>query len=728
MSLEFDAEDFQAFLEEARSHLDTLEQGLLTLEDMVGEALDIELLNEMFRGAHSIKGAAGMLGLKTVAALTHQMENLLGAIRAGKHTLTPRGVEVLFESVDALGTLLVELGGGTVGNGLDITPTVQALKEILEGEHAPAASSTDDPPYAFDAAYMAGMSPKHRALLDRLDAESRFLYEVQLDLADCRWGDETLDHAVMEKLYSLGEVIALLSDPAIPAHAPGAGPFPVKGTALFVTTAEPAILGILLPFSSDQIAVVHAPGAAPAPAPESPAAPASPAAQDSPAPQDSAPAAPAASAPASPAATASVAASTVPAAKDTSAVKKAAAQQSIRVDVERLDLLMEVVGELVIGNTRLAQLGSELENRYDREPLVGTLNETIAQVARLMSELQLTVMRVRMIPVERVFSKFPRLIRDLAKSMNKEIRLEIFGQDTELDKTVVEELEDPLVHLLRNAADHGVETPDVREANGKSRIGTIRLGAHREGNHIVISIADDGGGINPEKILAKARKMGIATVDGTYTDMDALQFIFHPGFSTAEKVTDVSGRGVGMDVVNQNIRKIKGTIQVVSKVGEGSKFIIKLPLTLAITKALLIKAGGDFFAIPLDAVKESIRVANSDIKTVNQREVIQLRDRVVPLFRLTHAFGLKPEPRASRYSPVVIVGGDNKQIGLVVDSLEGEQDVVIKSMGDYLGEIRGVAGATILGDGRVALILDIATLIDEGEGKDRHEAGAYHAV
>jgi two-component system chemotaxis sensor kinase CheA len=716
VSFEFDAEDFQAFLEEARSHLDTLEQGLLALEGMVGESLDIELLNEMFRGAHSIKGAAGMLGLKTVAALTHQMENLLGAIRAGKQTLTMRGVEVLFESVDALGTLLVELGGGTVGNGLDITPTVEALKEILDGELAAETPHTEAPPYPFDAAYMAGMSPKHRALLGKLDAESRYLYEFALDLADCRWGDESLDHAVMEKLYSLGEVIGILSDPPIPPHAPGAGPFRVSGTALFVTTAEPPILSILLPFSSDEIMVLHAPGATPAPAPQ--AAPVPPAASEP------APAVPAAPEP-SPAPQ-----RTVPAAKEAAPSKKpaAAVAQSIRVDVERLDLLMEVVGELVIGNTRLAQLGTELENRYDREPLVGTLNETVAQVARLMSELQLTVMRVRMIPVERVFSKFPRLIRDLSKSMNKEIKLEIFGQDTELDKTVVEELEDPLVHLLRNAADHGIETPDVREANGKPRLGTIRLGAHREGNHIVISIADDGGGINPEKILAKARKMGIATADGTYSEMDVLQFIFHPGFSTAEKVTDVSGRGVGMDVVNQNIRKIKGSIQVVSKVGEGSKFIIKLPLTLAITKALLIKAGGDYFAIPLDAVKESIRVANSDIKTVNQREVIQLRDRVVPLFRLTKAFGLQPQPRASRYSPVVIVGGDNKQIGLVVDSLEGEQDVVIKSMGDYLGEIRGVAGATILGDGRVALILDIATLIDEGEGKDRHESGAYHAV
>ncbi len=719
MSLEFDAEDFQAFLEEARSHLDTLEQGLMTLEGMVGESLDIELLNEMFRGAHSIKGAAGMLGLKTVATLTHQMENLLGAIRAGKHTLTLRGVEVLFESVDALGTLLVELGGGTVGNGLDITPTVEALKEILDGEPTPEASGTQAPPYPFDPAYMAGMSAKHQALLGKLDAESRYLYEIALDLADCRWGDEMLDHAVMEKLYSLGEVIGILSDPPIPPHAPGAGPFPVSGTALFVTTAEPPILSILLPFSSDAIMVLHAPG---------PAHPTPPAAE-APGASAAAPTTAPAMAPAASPAAAPAAAAAVPAAKEPPAKKAVpAVAQSIRVDVERLDLLMEVVGELVIGNTRLARLGNELENRYDREPLVGTLNETVAQVARLMSELQLTVMRVRMIPVERVFSKFPRLIRDLAKSMNKEIKLEIFGQDTELDKTVVEELEDPLVHLLRNAADHGVEAPDVREAAGKPRLGTIRLGAHREGNHIVISIADDGGGINPETILAKARKMGIATADGTYSDMDVLQFIFHPGFSTAEKVTDVSGRGVGMDVVNQNIRKIKGTIQVVSKVGEGSKFIIKLPLTLAITKALLIKAGGDFFAIPLDAVKESIRVANSDIKTVNQREVIQLRDRVVPLFRLTNAFGLASQPRASRYSPVVIVGGENKQIGLVVDSLEGEQDVVIKSMGDYLGEIRGVAGATILGDGRVALILDIATLIDEGEGKERHESGAYHAV
>lgn len=702
MNPEFDPEEFQAFLEEARSHLDVLEQGLLVLEDMVGGTLDLDLLNEMFRGAHSIKGAAGMLGLKTMGSLTHQMENLLGAIRSGKHALTPRGVEVLFESVDALGTLLVELQGGLVGKGIDITPTVEALCEILAV--SPSASQSD--PAALDLdldpRYLERLSPAHCDLLGRLDAEGRYLYELTLDLEDCRWNDDLIDHAVMEKLVGLGEVLAILSDPPVPSPSPDAPAFRIAGTALFVTTAEPPILDLLLPFLAGRIAVRHAPGA---PCPEAPALEGSVTAIAQP----------------------TAASEAAPAARE---LRKpsAAMAQSIRVDVERLDLLMDVVGELVIGNTRLAQLGGELESRFDREPLVSTLNETLAQVGRLMSELQLTVMRVRMIPVERVFSKFPRLVRDLSKSMGKEIRLEISGQDTELDKTVVEELEDPLVHLLRNAADHGIEPPEAREAAGKARTGTIQLGAHREGNHIVITIQDDGAGIDPARILAKARKMGLASNEGTYSDTDVLQFIFLPGFSTAEQVTDVSGRGVGMDVVNQNIRKIKGSIQVVSKVGEGTRFVIKLPLTLAITKALLIRAGGDFFAIPLDAVKESIRVANDEIKRIHQREVIQLRDHVVPLFRLNQAFGLPSVAMPGRYAPVVIVGGENKEIGLVVDSLEGEQDVVIKSMGDYLGEIRGVAGATILGDGRVALILDIATLIDEGEGKERHESGAYHAV
>lgn len=707
MSLEFDPEEFQAFLEEARSHLDVLEQGLLVLEDMEGETLDLDLLNEMFRGAHSIKGAAGMLGLKTMASLTHQMENLLGAIRSGKHVLTPRGVEVLFESVDALGTLLVEQQGGLVGNGIDIAPTMQALCEILAV--APTRSAAATPlDVEVDPRYLERLSPAHRELLGSLNAEGRYLYELSLELEDCRWVDEVIDHAVMEKLVGLGEVVAILSDPPMPAAAPDAAPFRISGQALFVTTAEPPILDLLLPFLKGKISVLHVPGSS---RPEAPSQESKVPATESKVPAASQPEAPAEAAPV-----------------QREIKKQSAIAQSIRVDVERLDLLMDVVGELVIGNTRLAQLGSDLEGRFDREPLVATLNETLAQVGRLMSELQLTVMRVRMIPVERVFSKFPRLVRDLSKSMGKEIRLEISGQDTELDKTVVEELEDPLVHLLRNAADHGIEPLGAREAAGKSRTGTIHLGAHREGNHIVITIQDDGAGIDPAKILAKARKMGLAAAEGNYSDTDILQFIFLPGFSTAEQVTDVSGRGVGMDVVNQNIRKIKGSIQVVSKVGEGTRFVIKLPLTLAITKALLIRAGGDYFAIPLDAVKESIRVANDEIRHIHQREVIQLRDHVVPLFRLSQAFGLPPVSMPGRYAPVVIVGGENKEVGLVVDSLEGEQDVVIKSMGDYLGEIRGVAGATILGDGRVALILDIATLIDEGEGKERHESGAYHAV
>jgi two-component system chemotaxis sensor kinase CheA len=406
-----------------------------------------------------------------------------------------------------------------------------------------------------------------------------------------------------------------------------------------------------------------------------------------------------------------------------------ATSQSIRVDVERLDDLVNVVGEIVIGNTRLSQLGQALGIRYDRDTTVQNLNEALGQLARLVGDLQMTVMRTRMIPVERVFNRFPRLVRDLSRMLGKEVKLELYGQETEIDKTVSEELEDPLVHLMRNAVDHGVERPDVREGAGKSRIGTVKMSAHHEGSYIVIVLEDDGGGIDPQKVLKKAREQGLAQPDYNYSENEILQFIFAPGFSTAEKITDVSGRGVGMDVVNQNIRKIKGSITVQSAKGIGTKFIIKLPLTLAITKALLVRSGGETYAIPLDAVRESIRLSQNEIKTINGRPVTQNRAEVLPLYNLSDAFGFTnhDESLNGGYMPVVVVGGEKHQLGLIVDRLEGEQDVVVKSMGSYLKDIRGVAGATILGDGRVALILDIATLIDESglddRSFDRHQAG-----
>ncbi|HEY9856709.1 MAG TPA: chemotaxis protein CheA [Stenomitos sp.] len=715
MSLEFSDEDYKLFLEEGRSHLQTLEQSLLVLEDSVDQPLDLALINEMFRAAHSVKGAAGMLGLKTIQAVTHQLENLLGRLREGKFGADLELVETLFEAVDVLGTLLVEVSGPDRQTRTDTSQTVARLKDILEARENAGISTNDAQtllPFTLNGALEAAMDAKATEVTRRAMREKRYLYEAKLDLENCRWVEGNPDHEVLERLLAITELIALGSDPALPApDSPGT--FPIKGYALVQSSAEPMIVQMLVPLPPDDMRLVYDPNsppaeAAPAPAPVQAqvAVPAVPVAV-----QDEQASKPVAKQAAKPAGGAS-----------------SHAGQSIRVDVERLDDLMNVVGEIVIGNTRLAQLGNTLENRYDRDNTVHQLNEALGQLGRLVGDLQTTVLRTRMVPVERVFTRFPRLIRDLARTLGKEARLEMSGQETEIDKTVSEELEDPLVHLMRNAIDHGVERPEIREAAGKPRMGTIKLSAHHEGNHIVICLEDDGGGIDPQKLLKKARDLGLANPEASYSDLEVLQFIFAPGFSTAEKVTDVSGRGVGMDVVNQNIRKLKGSIQVVSTKGEGTKFIIKLPLTLAITKALLVRSGGETFAIPLESVRESIRLTPADIKTINGRPVTQVRDQVLPLFELQAAFGWGDSERENRNLPVVVVGGEKKQLGLIVDRLEGEQDIVVKNMGNYLGEISGVAGATILGDGRVALILDVATLIDESEGKNRHESGAYHAV
>ncbi len=697
-SLGFEPEDIRAFLEESWSHLEALESGLLELEEASGAPLDPGRINEMFRAAHSIKGGAGLLGNRPIGNLTHHMENLLGAVRAGRQDLLEAGADALFEGVDALRTLLVEVQHRLEGKDpallppFDIAPVVATLSQLMEAPIAEAGVAIDLP-FDLDAQLGAALGPAARHALT--DIEGKYLYELDLELVGCRRGEEGLDHPVLEKLTNLGTVLAMIPPDAGAAD----GPFTFEARALFLTSAEPPLLQLLLPGNEVRFAVV------PVDKPEAEELEAV--------------------VPAPPVAAASPTAASETPAEGTRPVAAGAAQgkghsgpHSVRVDVERLDLLMDVVGELVISNTRLNRIGSELGRRFERDPLVGTLNDAMAHIARLVGDLQDNVMRVRMIPVERVFSKFPRLIRDLAKRLEKEIRLDIFGQDTELDKTVVEELEDPLVHLLRNAADHGVEVPEIRTEQGKPRIGTITLEAHREGSYIVITVADDGAGIDPARILAKARTLGLVAHDSNLDEAEILQLIFLPGFSTAAKVTDVSGRGVGMDVVSQNIRKLKGKVEVVSSVGQGTKFIVKLPLTLAITRALLVASGGSVFAIPLDAVRESIRVSPSQIRTIQRREVIPLRDEVLPLLHLAEVFRpAEPLEPAQGLRPVVVVGGARKQLGLVVDSIEGEQDVVIKPLGSYLGQIAGIAGATILGDGRVSLILDIATLIDEGDKK-----------
>lgn len=415
---------------------------------------------------------------------------------------------------------------------------------------------------------------------------------------------------------------------------------------------------------------------------------------------------------------------------------------TIRVDVGRLDQLMNLVGELVLGRNRLSQIVASAKDIVERSEGVGRgmdtsvglhsegedfarqLNETSAQIDFITTELQTAVMKTRMVQIGRVFNRFPRLVRDIAKEFSKEMDLIIQGEETELDKSIIEEISDPLVHLIRNAADHGVESPEARESCGKPRCGTIRLSAGHEGNHVMIQIEDDGAGINPDKLKQKALEKGIITpeeAEGMKTE-EAYSLMFIPGFSTAQKVSSVSGRGVGMDVVKTNITKLNGMIAVESAVGKGTKFTLKLPLTLAIIQGLLVEVGSETFAVPLGSVLEVVHTAKEEVSTVHGREVIRLRESVLPLVDISEILNVPNRDPSSRNFYTVVVGVANHKFGIVVDRLIGQKEIVIKPLGAYLKNIPGIAGSTILGDGRVIMILDAGQLLQLVQ-KDTKAAG-----
>ncbi|MDA8429029.1 MAG: chemotaxis protein CheA [Geobacteraceae bacterium] len=391
---------------------------------------------------------------------------------------------------------------------------------------------------------------------------------------------------------------------------------------------------------------------------------------------------------------------------------------TVRVDVKRLDDLMNQVGELVLERNRMIQINQDLQqgepDRLDFNEEFGKLTKRMSFVT---SELQMQVLKMRMLPVDKVFKKFPRIVRSMARDLGKEVDLQIFGEETELDRSVVDEIGDPLIHLIRNAMDHGLETPDVRTAAGKPRCGTLVLSAVHEGNQIIISIKDDGNGIDTDRVGRKAVEKGLVTEEqlAAMSQRELFDLIFLPGFSTKDKASDLSGRGVGMDVVKTNIKKLNGLIEIKSEKGQGSEFILRLPLTLAIIQSLLVDVEGEVYSIPLSSVLESLRVDQRQFHLIGNREILKLRDMVLPLIRLESIFGVKRRNEQDNFCYVVVVGTAEKRMGLVVSRLVGQQEVAIKSLGKYLANIPGIAGSTILGDGRVALIIDPVGLVDGGD-------------
>ena len=374
---------------------------------------------------------------------------------------------------------------------------------------------------------------------------------------------------------------------------------------------------------------------------------------------------------------------------------------------------MNLVGELVLGRNRMMKLSTGLEQSHESDPLVRELAETLGRLDLVTSDLQTAVMKTRMLPIRKVLGKFPRMVRDLSNKVGKNVGLELVGEDTELDKSVIEEIADPLVHLIRNAIDHGLETPEERRAAGKPEQGTVKLEAAQEGDRIVIRISDDGGGMSVEKIKAKALSRDLVTPQeiSTWGRREIINLIFQPGFSTAENVTDVSGRGVGMDVVRTNISRLNGTVEVDTDEGHGSTVTIKLPLTIAIIQALMVAVERQEFAIPLTSVVEAVKLGSRDLKTINGREVLTLRDHVLPLLRLSRMFEIPMLEDRSDFGYVVVVAVGERRFGIMVDHLHAQEEVVIKSLGGLLGEIKGIAGATITGEGKVVLILDMAELV-----------------
>lgn len=691
----------EMFLEESREHLQSLNDGLLALEN---DPEEVSVVNDIFRNAHTIKGMSATMGFTKIAELTHDMENVFDLLRTEKMKVNEDIMDTLFKTIDSLEQMIESVGAGGPEDVVDITGFASKLsalasgKSVAEAEPAPAPAPAAAAPAPAAAASSIEYSDTDKDVIMEAANGGMHAFHIKVTLADNCVLKSARSYMVMNALDQLGEVVKSVP----PAEDLEQEKFEHSFDVVVLTDSEAkAVEDALLSISevdsaelkdaTEEIKATEA-------STEAPAAPAAAA------PAAAAPAAPAANVPA-PAAPSAPAAK--PSAKKPAAdAKKLKSGQSVRVDIEKLDTLMNLMGELVINKVRLEQIGTTHR--------LTELTETLEQMDRVTTDLQTVVMKVRMVPVGQVFNRFPRMVRDLAKELGKELNLTIEGEETELDRTVIDEIGDPIMHLLRNSLDHGLEHPDDREAKGKPRIGEVGLIARHEGNNVVIMVTDDGKGIDADVIRRKAVEKGMISEDeaNSLDDADAVRLIFLPGFSTAEVVTDVSGRGVGMDVVRSKIETLGGHVDVETKIDEGSVFKIKLPLTLAIIQALLVKVQEEMYAIPLGSIDSTINITQEDIKTVRNKEVIVLRGQIIPIIRLGDILNV---PRVHEGDSddifVVVVHIGERKAGIVVDNLIGQQEIVIKTLGKLLAGLKVISGATVLGDGRVAMILDVSALM-----------------
>lgn len=692
------------FLEESKEHLSNLNQKLLALEKNPEE---LSALDEIFRAAHTLKGMSSTMGFEDLADLTHHMENVLSDLKDRIIKVDTGVVDVLFKCFDRLQTMIECIQNGQ-SSAMDNSDLIGSLENIKGGKHhaqTPAAKAEPAVPEkpAETAKLVAAASKEgtvpirfneydHTVFKEALERGYKVIYaKVHID-KNCLMKSVRV-FMVFKALEEDGEIIK--TDP--PAQELDEGKFD-EFFELIITTMNDVeeinrkINGIS-EVSAETVRSLSASDLTDIMEAKIEERKVQPDLEEKAAAQS-----------------AGLAKKDRPSAGRGEAqvddgAKAHKVKQTVRVDIERLDSLMNLVGELVINKGRLEQIG--VSKRLPE------LNEAVEQMERVTNDLQNVVMKVRMVPIESVFNRFPRMVRDLAKDLGKEVEFVIEGKDTELDRTVIDEIGDPLVHLLRNSLDHGLEDPDTRERLGKNRIGLVRLSARHEGNNVFIEVEDDGGGINVDRVKAKAieKELISAKEADTLSDAECIQFLFKSGFSTAINITDVSGRGVGLDVVRSKIESLNGEIVVDSRSGEGTTFRVRLPLTLAIIQALLVKVGKESYAIPLTSVDETTLITPDEIKLVQGQEVVVLRGVVLPMVRLHDVLQVPDTGTEPEEMYMVVVKRGSKQMGLVVDSLIGQQEIVIKSLGKLLAGIPGIAGATILGDGDVSLIIDVGTLI-----------------
>lgn len=654
------------FLAEAEEIIDKLSLDLVGLSDYPEtEECNPELINSIFRGVHSLKGLAGMFGFTDLAELAHNLENLLDSLRLGRVMLSQSTISVLFDSMDLLGTLVRDAGvdGSEEHN---IARSVERINSCIV-MNAPAEPESPLAKLGLSKQALNTLTEyeEHR-LLENIK-KRRSIYSVRVSFTLDTFDQELAE--LTELLKTCGEVISTLPSPG------GGIELTIDFEILYGSDKETAAIAAMMDRENVTITQLGI-----------------------------------AAAEEEPVAFLEVETATEYAADSTLTAKSFS--RTVRVDIGKLDELMNIVGELVLSHSMIADLATRMK-RDGSSALAGDLAKSAKVLERKLSELQKGVMDIRMIPVGQLFEKMSRIVRKLSREQGKKVELKLSGVNTELDKLIIEDISDPLMHLIRNAIDHGIELPAERVRAGKDEKGTIRLSSYQKGNHVVIEVEDDGRGIDLAKVRRKALEKGLITALEAVSDREAMDLIFIPGFSTSEEVSNVSGRGVGMDVVRNNIAAVSGMVDVESRYGSGSRVIINLPITLAIIKALIIASAGRTYAIPITSVLETMMIEERDILTVERKEVIQLRKTTLPLLRLGDFFGIEGSADLLKSSYVVVVGVAEKRLGILVDDLLCQQDIVIKSMGETFKRCKGISGAADMGDQRTILVLDAGGIINE---------------